>query len=455
MNSPVSPAPARKPKDWPLVIRSGDCQVKIYHSPTTIRGQEYDSYTLSYFSGNGRIRRRFSDFTAAKLEAERIAEQKAQGELGVAAFGAKDRIALKDALTELAKVVGCGEAKPARLAQVVTDWATASAGLPAGTTLTEAVKYFAARHPANMRRLSVKEAVDEFIADRKSAKSSAIHLRDLGVRLGQFSRAFLMDLHHLSAPAVQQWVYGLTREHDKEPASNRSKENMLRQIVSLINFARRQKWVAAELAVEIGDIPVPKSAHTAVTIYNAAEIAGMLNATEADLVPALAISAFAGLRLAEVARLDWKEIRLAERLIVVEAAKAKTAARRLVPISDNLAAWLTPHFRRFGSVNPAEERTGGNVGHSLGLRLQRAAARAKVTWQRNALRHSYISYRVAAFKNVNAVALECGNSAAIIFSNYRALATEQEGLDWFNVLPPASASNSNVTMLPQPSAQAA
>lgn len=455
MKSLAAPAPARKPKAWPLVVRSGDCEVKIYHTPTTVRGQAYDSYTLSYFANGKRIRSRFSDFSTAKLKATLIAEQKAQGALGAAALTAKDRLAIEDALTELAKAVGTGDAKPARLAQVVKDWAKASAALPAGTTLIEAVSYYAARHPANMRRLTVKEAVDEFIADRKSAKSSAIHLRDLGVRLGQFSRAFLMGLHHVSAPEVQQWVYGLTREHDQEPASNRTKENMLRQIVSLFNFARRQKWVSAELAVEMGDIPVPKSAHTAVTIYNAAEIAGMLNAAEADLVPALAIGAFAGLRLAEVARLDWKEIRLAERLIVVEAAKAKTAARRLVPISDNLAAWLTPHFRKFGSVNPAEERTGGNVGHSLGLRFQRAAARAKVTWQRNALRHSYISYRVAAFKNVNAVALECGNSAAIIFSNYRALATEQEGLDWFNVLPPASAAISNVTPLPQPSAQAA
>jgi integrase len=449
MKSPKSPAPVRKPKAWPLVIRSGDCEVKIYHTPTTVRGQSYDSYTLSYFANGKRIRSRFSDFATAKLKAELIAEQKAQGALGAAALSAKDRLAIENALTELAKVVGCGEATPAHLAQVVIDWATAAAGLPAGTQLVEAVKYYAARHPANMRRLSVKEAVEEFIADRKSAKSSAIHLRDLGVRLGQFSRAFLMDLHLVAAPDVQQWVYGLTREHDQQPASNRTKENMLRQIVSLFNFARRQKWVTAELAAEIGDIPVPKSAHSAVTIYTAAEIAGMLSAAEPELVPALAISAFAGLRLAEVARLDWKEIRLAERLIVIEAAKAKTAARRLVPISDNLAAWLTPHFRKFGSVNPAEESTGGNVGHSLGLRFQRAAARAQVTWQRNALRHSYISYRVADLKNVNAVALECGNSAAIIFSNYRALATDQEAKDWFNVRPPAAAAGTNITTLHQ------
>jgi hypothetical protein len=62
---------------------------------------------------------------------------------------------------------------------------------------------------------------------------------------------------------------------------------------------------------------------------------------------------------------------------VIEAGKAKTAARRLVPISDNLAAWLTPHVKRFGPVNPCTEEM-HNVGNALGNRFERAAARAKV-----------------------------------------------------------------------------
>jgi integrase len=69
---------------------------------------------------------------------------------------------------------------------------------------------------------------------------------------------------------------------------------------------------------------------------------------------ALAIAAFAGLRLAEVSRLDWRDVRLSEKLIVVSAENAKTAARRLVPISDNLAAWLTPHAKRSDALNPCE-----------------------------------------------------------------------------------------------------
>ena len=61
----------------------------------------------------------------------------------------------------------------------------------------------------------------------------------------------------------------------------------------------------------------------------------------------------------------------------------------------------------------------------------------KFTWKRNALRHSFISYRLAVLKDVAAVALEAGNSPTMIFRNYRALVTESEGKTWFSIAPEA------------------
>ncbi|MDB6124517.1 MAG: hypothetical protein JWQ71_3510, partial [Pedosphaera sp.] len=50
-----------------------------------------------------------------------------------------------------------------------------------------------------------------------------------------------------------------------------------------------------------------------------------------------------------------------------------------------------------------------------------------------ALRHSYISYRVADTQEVNKTALEAGNSPAMIFSNYRELVTPQDAKSWFSL----------------------
>ncbi len=55
----------------------------------------------------------------------------------------------------------------------------------------------------------------------------------------------------------------------------------------------------------------------------------------------------------------------------------------------------------------------------------------------HALRHSFISYRVAKIKNVNEVAMEAGNSPDMIFKHYRELVTEKEADAWFGVTPDA------------------
>jgi integrase len=442
--APNSLAPESKavrlPKTWPHVIRNGDVAVKIYKNKGHVRGENFPTFLLSYYASGKRQLRRFVDFTKASAEATRIAEQKAQGALGAAALSATDRVSLEQALALLAKNEGIGNASAARLVEIVRDHATARASLPQSVTLAEAAQFYKQKHPANMPRKTVAEVVAEFIADRRSAGCSAVHVHDLEIRLGQFSKAFELPMLAVSAPLVQQWIYGLKNQKTKKDTAARTKENMLRQIVSLFNFARRQKYVPAELALELSEISTPRKQPAPIGIYTPDEMRAILAAADAAIVPALAIAAFAGLRLAEVSRLDWRGVRLSEKLIVVGAENSKTAARRLVPICDNLVAWLSPHVKRFGSMNPCDEQA-ENVGNALGNRFERAAARAKVTWKRNGFRHSYISYRVATLKDVPAVALECGNSPQVIFSNYRALATDAEAKAWFSIMPPKQSGN--------------
>jgi integrase len=74
------------------------------------------------------------------------------------------------------------------------------------------------------------------------------------------------------------------------------------------------------------------------------ELRALLEAAAAqapDVLPVLASGAFAGLRDAEIKRLDWSEVDLARGFIEVKAAKAKSARRRIVAIQTNLAAWLS------------------------------------------------------------------------------------------------------------------
>jgi hypothetical protein len=67
--------------------------------------------------------------------------------------------------------------------------------------------------------------------------------------------------------------------------------------------------------------------------------------------------------------------------------------------------------------------------------LRNTAAAAGITWKQNALRHSFISYRLAELQDVNRVALEAGNSPQMIFRHYRELATPQQAKTWFAITP--------------------
>jgi hypothetical protein len=56
-------------------------------------------------------------------------------------------------------------------------------------------------------------------------------------------------------------------------------------------------------------------------------------------------------------------------------------------------------------------------------------------WKHNALRHSFISYRLAAVQNTAQVALEAGNSPQMIFRHYRELVRPMDAEKWFEVTP--------------------
>jgi hypothetical protein len=149
--------------------------------------------------------------------------------------------------------------------------------------------------------------------------------------------------------------------------------------------------------------------------------------------------------------LDWSEINLMERHIEIKASKAKTAARRLAPITDNLAAWLTIFAKPSGKVMDFEswwnqipkvvEAINDLRKQSLEAARKDPSSALKFVWKHNALRHSFCSYRLAMIKNAAQVALEAGNSPKMIFSNYRQLVTEAEAAKWFAVCPPKQARN--------------
>jgi len=170
-----------------------------------------------------------------------------------------------------------------------------------------------------------------------------------------------------------------------------------------------------------------------IEIYTPKEIQDLLEKADKDLLPALAIGAFAGLRTSEIRRLDWADVRLdnGSPCIIVQRGKVKkrTKSRRIVPMSANLKAWLAPYAKESSGLVWAWSEP------QLHKIIRELAEAAKVERKHNAARHSWISYRMAVVKNETQVSLEAGNSPQMIFSNYRELVTEQQAAEWFAIKP--------------------
>ena len=147
---------------------------------------------------------------------------------------------------------------------------------------------------------------------------------------------------------------------------------------------------------------------------------------DSDLLAFHAIGLFAGLRAAEIKALDWRDVDLAGGFIDVGAKISKTRSRRLVPIVHNLLAWLQPIARASGRI----------VGPNLRKRHEAARRRAGIKdWPDNAMRHSYVSNRLAATGNSAQVALESGHDQAILFRHYRELVKPKDAQRFFEILP--------------------
>ena len=416
-----------------MVVKRGHTLVKIYKTPSN----GYEQFTVTHYLGKKRHRKTFARLELAITEAEIVATKLSEGELNVLTLRNEDRLAYVRAVEAL-KPSGV----PLELAALQFAEATKILN---GTSLLDAVQQFAKQHPNTLPKKMVAEVVAEFLAAKEADRVSAVYIKDLRSRLTRFEKAFDMPIAKFTAGEIEGFLREL--QVGGKPLSGTSRNNFRRAIGTLFYFAESRGYVVKG-AMDIENIAVVKENKGEIEIFRPDELTRLLAAAEDSMIPFLAIGAFAGLRHAEIQRLDWSEVRLEDGFIEVKASKAKTASRRLVPIAENLRKWLLPHHKPYGAVCPYANMTKQLLwlAEALDEAWQNEATPGKFVWKHNALRHSFISYRVAEIQNVAQVALEAGNSPRMVFSNYRELVRPADAKKWFGIEPEASA---NVMAMPK------
>jgi integrase len=264
---------------------------------------------------------------------------------------------------------------------------------------------------------------NEFIASLESRGVSSIYVSSARSNLAKFTAKVNSKIADVTVADINQYLTGLKH------LSPVSKNGIRRNVVTMFSFAKKQSYIhpdrktAAELSEKF------KEEETDIEIFTPEEMGRILLAAHARILPFLAIGAFAGIRSAEIHRLHWSDIKWDRGHIEIAGKKAKTAARRLVPLTENLKAWLTPWREATGPIVPISDSAGA---------LGDVAAKARIPggWRQNALRHSFISYRVAETGDAARTSLEAGNSPKMIFRHYREIVDAEAAKAWFSIRPP-------------------
>lgn len=290
--------------------------------------------------------------------------------------------------------------------------------LPFKKTLEDAVAHYVAHLERATRSVPVDQAVDELIATRVNAGASQRYCNDLRLRLGRFVG------HHagrcvadFSTADIDEWLSALG-------VAPGTRNTFRRDLRTLFSFCQTRRYIAENPAAQSQRA---KEIDAPVGILKPEDLARLLHNADPEVLPYFAIGAFAGLRAAEIGRLDWSEIDLERRLIHVGAKKSKTATRRLVTILPNLEAWLLPYALSSGPVTPRNLRA-----HVLGSRAHAGISE----WPSNALRHSFASYHIAHFKDAGGLALQLGHTTeALIFRHYREVVRPTDAAKYWQIMP--------------------
>jgi len=409
----LSQATGRGPVE---VVEFKGVKVPVYLTPAF--GKE--SYTLSYYANGKRIRERAGTLEEARRQAKDKIKDLTEGTAHVGNFTPKQTATISDAMDVL-KEIGVP------LSQVAREYAEALKILAGRGSIVEAAKIYVATQAArDIRPKRVSEVVDEFLLSIENAKLSHRYYDDCSSRLGQIKKAFgKTNIGNVTTADFETYFEG-------RKLAPRSFNNLRNVTVTLFAFARRRGYLPKGIATAIEEVPKRKDRGGEIGIYTPAQFRTLLENIRPEFVPYIAIGGLAGLRSAEISRLDWREIDFDQKHILVTAAKAKTASRRIVPMCESLVEILRPYRKPSGllysNVNPqafdhALARAWGEMRDGEGnLLVERVP---------NGLRHSFGSYRLALVEDAAKVALEMGNSPRMLFQNYRQLATKGEAEKWF------------------------
>ena len=282
-----------------------------------------------------------------------------------------------------------------------------------GISLSQAIEEYKSFAKLKERSARLDFAIDKYCYTLLKKELSSEYVtgveRTLARFMGDFGKERIVSL--ITGREIFQWLINLKKreyaDSDKLHLDGRpmrvfketsqdlgaySRNEYRRTLYSFFKFCKMQDW--------LDNNPVEKVEAWRIRgktpkIFTPEEVRKILDSTppKSEIRAYVAISAFTGIRNAEMQRLTWDKIKLEDREIILDSEITKTASRRIVKIPENLAKWLEPYVWELGTkkkiLNKGKTTLINKLHESLG----------KGNWIKNGLRHSAATYYLALTKN--------------------------------------------------------
>lgn len=404
-----APAPAKKERRQWKTFDFGNIRIPYAHyEGKTADGKKYSYWQLAH--GRGKRRKIESRVSFAKLKsrAQELAIDITNGKTAMSQFTEEHR----------ATFLRCCEL-------------AAEVHAPLELLVAEAVearkKSLATKH----LRKTVPEVVTEFLAQKDKELKRKKWYRSLSKMVNRFAEYFTGKIDDVKAHDINAWLRSLPggpdyRRHHREAVSG------------LVSFAKGANYLPRDWE-ELKLVDNPKSDPVKIRTWTADQVLELLAHTQENMIPFTVLQVFAGIRHEEInpeefdlakTPLDWCNFDWERKLIHVTEDTAKMGEDRLIPMEENLIAWLQTRAKASGPVCKVR-----NTSNALSRAKHRAKLPAGRSQSRNVLRKTWISARLAIVKNIGQVAEEAGNSVAKIKSNYRRPMSEAAAKRIFNIHP--------------------
>lgn len=385
---------------------------------TYSKGKPWAVSVPAELSPTGRRQRRFF---ATKLEASTFADSL---KVRRSNYGARAATLPRELTQQCIDAVETLEASGLdfRVDEVVRAFVDVQARLePTGASVDDAVAFYEEWHRQQTASCTFDSLMAEFMATKRQQGKSDRYVGQIAQTASRFSPL-------IGGESVVSVTGRSMTETFRALSLKPTSHNAFRRVLkAAFAFGISQDYLGPLNPLD--KVPRAEERRREVQILTPEQATALLDACDSETLPYFALSLFAGLRPTEAERAEWEHLDFeAQTVWVPPRSNAKESGGRIVPMEDNLAAWLSPFRGRSGRIAPERNwrRTWRAAITKAGLRDH---------WSEDVTRHSYASYLGALTGDIARTALCLGHSEKVHRKHYHRPISREVAERYWNVKP--------------------